>query len=56
MNKPPKGVPGPGGRKINFKTLKRVLSLLIKAYPLLLPIALVCIVFSAIVAPTCYYK
>ena len=50
MNKQPKGVPGPGGRKINFKTLKRVLSLLIKAYPLLLPIALVCIVFSAIVS------
>ena len=50
MNKHPKGVPGPGGRKINFKTLKRVLSLLFKAYPLLLPIALVCIVFSAIVS------
>jgi len=50
MNKHPKGVPGPGGRKINFKTLKRVLSLLFKSYPLLLPIALVCIVFSAIVS------
>ena len=47
---PPKGVPGPGGRKINLKTLKRVLSLLFKAYPLLLPIVLVCIVFSAIVS------
>ncbi len=50
MNNRPKGVPGPGGRKINFKTLKRVLSLLFKAYPLLLPIAIVCIVFSAIVS------
>ncbi len=50
MNKHPKGVPGPGGRKINFKALKRVLSLLFKAYPLLLPIALVCIVFSAVVS------
>ena len=50
MNKHPKGVPGPGGRKINFKTLKRVLSLLFKAYPRLIPIALVCIVFSAIVS------
>ena len=47
---PPKGVPGPDGRKINLKTLKRVLSLLFKAYPLLLPIVLVCIVFSAIVS------
>ena len=46
----PKGVPGPGGRRINFKTLKRVLSLLVKAYPLLLPIAAVCIVFSAVVS------
>ncbi len=50
MNKHPKGVPGPGGRKINFKTLKRVLSLLFKSYPLLLPLAIVCIVFSAIVS------
>ena len=50
MNKHPRGVPGPGGRKINFKTLKRVLSLLFKAYPRLIPIALVCIVFSAIVS------
>ena len=50
MNKHPRGVPGPGGRKINFKTLKRVLSLLVKSYPRLIPIALVCIVFSAIVS------
>ena len=50
VNKHPKGVPGPGGRRINFKTLKRVLSLLFKSYPLLLPIAIVCIVFSAIVS------
>ncbi len=50
MNKRPKGVPGPGGRKINFKTLKRVIVLLFKSYPLLLPLALVCIVFSAIVS------
>ncbi len=50
MNKPPKGVPGPGGRKINFKTLKRVIVLLFKSYPRLLPIALVCIIFSAIVS------
>ena len=46
----PKGVPGPGGRKINFKSLFRLLKLLIKAYPVLLPITAVSIIFAAIVS------
>ena len=47
---PPKGVPGPGGRKINFKALGRILKLLFESYPLLFPLALVCILFSAVVS------
>lgn len=48
----PKPIRGPGsargdGRKINFKSLGRVLRLLFGAYPLLLPIAIVCILFAA---------
>ncbi len=51
MNKrPPKGVPGPGGRKINFKSLGRLLKLLYKSYPVLLPITAVSIIFAAIVS------
>ena len=51
MNKrPPKGVPGPGGRKINFKSLGRLIKLLFKAYPVLLPITLVSIIFAAVVS------
>ena len=47
---PPKGVPGPGGRKINFKTLGRVLKHLYQSYPVLLPITFVSIVFAAVVS------
>jgi len=54
MNKgparPPKGVPGPGGRKIDFKVLGRVLKLVFQSYPVLFPITLVSIVFAAIVS------
>ena len=50
MNKAPRGVPGPRGRRINFKTLKRALGLLFRSYPVLVPIAITCIIFSAIVS------
>ncbi len=51
MNKrPPKGVPGPGGRKINFKSLGRLMKLLFKAYPVLLPVTAVSIIFASVVA------
>lgn len=51
MNKrPPKGVPGPGGRKINFRSLGRLLKLLYKSYPVLLPITVVSIIFAAVVS------
>ena len=43
MNKPPK-------RKINGKSFKRILSLLFKFYPVLIPITIACILFSAITA------
>ncbi len=49
-NMPPKGVPGPHGRKINFKSLGRLLKLLYKSYPVLLPITAFSIVFAAIVS------
>ncbi len=45
----PKGV-SIGPKKMNFSSLKRVLGLLFKAYPVLLPLTLVCIVFSAFVS------
>ncbi len=37
-------------RKFNGKALKRTIAMLFKSYPVLLPITIVCIVFSAIVA------
>ena len=51
MNKkPPKGVPGPGGRKINFKSLFRLLKLLAKSYPILLPVTVTSIIFAAVIS------
>ncbi len=44
----PKGVPAI--RKFNGQALKRTLKMLWQSYPVLLPVACVCIVFSAIVA------
>ena len=44
----PKGMPPK--KKMNFGALKRVLKMLSGYYPVLLPVAIVCIVFSAIVA------
>ena len=45
---------GPGGkrpmgppRKMNFGTLKRVIKLLFSYYPVLMPLTLLCIIFSA---------
>ena len=38
----------PPVRKINFSTLKRVLKMLYGYYPVLLPLAIVCIIFAAI--------
>ena len=47
----PRGPQGmPPKRKMNFGALKRVLKMLSGYYPVLLPVAIVCIVFSAIVA------
>ena len=42
----PKG-PMPGGRKIDFGMLKRVLKMLFEFYPVLAPVAVVCILISA---------
>ena len=55
MSKPmpmrgPGGRPGPGGRKIDYRMLGRVLKMLFGFYPVLLPIAMFCILFSAGVA------
>ena len=54
MNKRPP-MPPRGGfdgkpmkRKINFKTLGRTVKLLFKFYPVLVPITIVCILFSAV--------
>ena len=48
MNKPMgRGVPGPRGQKVDFGALKRVLKLLIKSYPVLIPIVAFCVVFAA---------
>lgn len=47
---PPKGA-APGGRpKMDKGLMKRILSLLIKSYPVLIPIVIVCIVLSAVVS------
>ena len=48
QNMGPKGMPPK--RKMNFGALKRVLKMLISYYPVLLPLAIACIVFSAIIA------
>lgn len=48
MNKKP--MHGPGGRKMDFGVLGRVVKMLFKSYPRLIPIALFCIVFSSIVS------
>ena len=48
QNMGPKGAPPK--RKMNFGALKRVLKMLISYYPVLLPLAVFCIVFSAVVA------
>jgi ATP-binding cassette subfamily B protein len=45
-----KGAMPPGGRKIDFKMLGRVIRLLYQSYPRLLPTALGCMIFSAIVS------
>lgn len=55
MNKGMKGMPpkgaAPGGRpKMDKGLMKRILSLLIKSYPVLIPIVIVCIVLSAVVS------
>ena len=46
-NMPPKGGPKP---TFNPRTLKRILKMLFKFYPVLLPITIVCILFSAVTA------
>ena len=47
---PPRGrMQGPP-RKMDFKALGRVIKLLVSSYPVLIPIAAVCIVFSSIVS------
>ncbi len=43
------GMP-PMKRKINFKTLGRTVKMLFKFYPVLVPVAMVCILFSAVCA------
>ena len=50
-NMPPKNMPQSGGRKkptFDPKTLKRILGMLFKSYPVLLPVTIVCILFSAV--------
>ena len=49
QNNLPKGVP-PLNKKMDFGVLKRVIKSLFKAYPVLLPVTIACILFSAIVA------
>ena len=51
--KMPAGAPpkGPGGkRKIDFRQLNRIIRLMFRYYPKMIPVAIVCIVFSAIQA------
>ena len=53
MNPPMKNGRMPMGKekpKFNLGALKRVLKMLFKSYPVLLPLTLICIVFSAVVA------
>ena len=47
-NMQPKGMRT--NKKMNFGCLKRVLKMLFSYYPVLLPIAIFCIIFSAIIA------
>ena len=50
-NMPPKSMPQNGGRPkpaFNPKTLKRILGMLFKFYPVLLPVTICCILFSAV--------
>ncbi len=50
-NTPPMSVNGrPQKRKFNMSTFKRVVKMLFGYYPVLLPLAIFCIIFSAIVA------
>ena len=56
MSKPPMGPKGPGGRgpmgprpKVKKGTLKRVIQLLYRAHPRLIPLTVFCIIFAAIV-------
>ena len=51
MSKPmahhgPGGRPGPGGRKLDFRMLGRVIKLLFSFYPALVPVAIFCILFA----------
>ena len=41
QNQPPK-------RKYNLKTLKRIFKMLFSSYPVLMPLTVVCIIFSAV--------
>ncbi len=51
MKKPNTPPMGPAGRpKVNMRSLKRVLKLLFEFYPVLLPVAIGCIIFAAITA------
>ena len=50
MNKAKMPAGKPGARKIDFKMLGRVIKMLFGFYPRLLPLAMICMVFSAIVA------
>ena len=45
MSKKPMGNP----RKIDFRVLGRVLKMLFASYPVLIPITIFCIIFSAVV-------
>ncbi len=47
MNKPMGRAPGPRGQKMDVSALKRVLGLLFRSYPVLIPIAAFCIAFAA---------
>ena len=50
MSKPNMPAGGPGPRKIDFRQLGRVIKLLYVSYPRLLPLAMFCMVFSAVVS------
>ena len=59
MNSNKKMPPMPGGkRKIDKGTLGRVVKLLFKSYPVLVPITIFCIIFSAVVSsiPSLFIK